>query len=343
MLVTVVKELPEYNNIIVTLFPKNHFKDELKCDKYYCLNLKSILQLPFATRKLKKIIRQNNVDIVHSHLFWPTILARIGTPKNIPLITTIHAFIATSLEYKIPYIKFLDRITYKIRKSIIITVAKGALDEYFNFLKIKPYKAYALPTFVNTKTFDPNKIFIKKQDDGIFKIVTVGAIRKQKNHKYLLDAFKLLDNKKFQLDIYGEGPLSEELETTIKKDNLNINLKGEVKNIQTIISGYDLYTMSSTFEGFSLSVLEAMAMKMPLLLSDIKSFREQCESTAIYFNLDDVNDFVEKLKLFSEDRPLLCSMGSAAYIRVNKYFTLEHHMQGLRAIYSEALNSKNIQ
>lgn len=338
MLVTVVKELTDYNNIIVTLFPQNHFKDELKCDKYYCLNLTSILQLPFTSHRLKIIIKENNVDIVHSHLFWPTILARMGTPKNIPLITTIHAFIATSVEYKNWYIRFLDRITYRFHKNIIITVAKGALDEYFNFLKLKPYKTYALHTFVDVKVFN-NSNALPKKESNIFKLITVGALRKQKNHTYLLKAFKLLDNKKFQLDIYGEGPLRMQMEAIINDNDLNVNLKGEIRDIQHVLNQYDLYVMSSTFEGFSLSVLEAMAMRMPLLLSNIKSFREQCENTTVYFDLDNIKDFTEKLKTMASDKNYLENLGKAAHIRAVNNFTLEQHMQGLRKIYSAVLTN----
>ncbi len=338
MLVTVVKELPDYNNIIVTLFPQNHFKDELKCDKYYCLNLTSILQLPFTAHRLKKIIKENNVDIVHSHLFWPTILARMGTPKNIPLMTTIHAFIATSVEYKNWYIRVLDRITYRFHKNIIITVAKGALDEYFNFLKLKPYKTYALHTFVDVKVFNDSNALPKKES-SVFKLITVGALRKQKNHTYLLKAFKLLDNKKFQLDIYGEGPLRMQMEAIIHDNDLNVNLKGEVRDIQHVLNQYDLYVMSSSFEGFSLSVLEAMAMRMPLLLSNIKSFREQCENTTVYFDLDNIKDFTEKLKTMASDKNYLENLGKAAHIRAVNNFTLEQHMQGLRKIYSAVLTN----
>lgn len=338
MLVTVVKELTDYNNIIVTLFPQNHFKDELKCDKYYCLNLTSILHIPSAVPRLKKIIKENKIDVVHSHLFWPTVLARLGTPKNIPLITTIHAFIASSVEYKKWYIKWLDRFTYKLHNNIIIAVAKGALDEYFTFLKVKPYKAYALHTFVDVKIFNAGNAVLKKQNEDIFKIVTVGALRKQKNHKYLLEALRHLDHKKIQLDIYGEGPLRNRLQTSINKNQLNVNLKGEVKNIEKILPQYNLYVMSSTFEGFSLSVLEAMAMQMPLLLSNIKSFREQCENTAVYFNLDNVNDFTEKLKTLAPDKNYLNTIGEMANKRAINNFTLEQHMTGLRKIYAEVLN-----
>ncbi|MGC8001405.1 glycosyltransferase, partial [Salmonella enterica] len=56
------------------------------------------------------------------------------------------------------------------------------------------------------------------------------------------------------LDIYGAGDL---------KDTL---------------PNYHAMIMSSFYEGFSIGVLEAMAMKIPLVLSDIPSFREQCEN-----------------------------------------------------------------
>jgi glycosyltransferase involved in cell wall biosynthesis len=340
MLVTVVKHLPEYNNIIVTVRPQNHFKNELQCDKYYTLNLKSLLQLPVAAMHLKKIIENEKADIVHSHLYWPTVLARIATPKNIPVITTIHTSVARADDYKRRYIRIIDRITYRLRKNIIIAVSQTALNDYFTFLKLQPFKFYLLHTFVDIKIFNNNTIIDKDPDRKPFRMITVGALRKSKNYHYLVRAFKKLKKDQFQLDIYGEGPLRNELEREINKDQLKINLKGEIKNIETIMPQYDLYVMSSAYEGFSLSVLEAMATKMPLLLSDIRSFREQGDSTAVYFDLNNVDDFIDKLKMLSADEQQLHSMGVAAYERVKNNFTLEQHMEGLKKIYRETLNGK---
>src|SRR2546423_9534 len=115
MLVAVIKELKEYNNIIVTLNDENHFGEELQCDQYICLNTPSPLQFPLAAIRLRKVIKQYKPDIVHTHLFWPTVIARVSTPKKIPLITTIHAFIANSIEYKQQHIKWIDKITYHFR------------------------------------------------------------------------------------------------------------------------------------------------------------------------------------------------------------------------------------
>jgi glycosyltransferase involved in cell wall biosynthesis len=338
MLVRVIKELPEYEHVVVTLFDENHFGDELKCDKLICLNLQSIFAIPFAVFKFRRIIKMEKPGIVHTHLFWPTSIARLGLPKKIPLITTIHAFIATAVEYKKWYIRFLDKFTYRFHKSYIIVVAKGALKEYFSFLKLKPYKAYALYTFVDVERFNSSNTK-PKEPSATFRLVSVGALRTQKNYDYLVKAFSLLKDKNIELHIYGTGPLKQLLQNNIDKTGAKIILKGEVNNIQEIIPQYDLYVMSSTFEGFSLSVLEAMAMGMPLLLSDIASFREQCEDTAVYFSLNDVNDFNNQLQQFVAKRnDELQADGQRAKQRAVNNFTLPQHIEGLRKIYAEALD-----
>ena len=89
-----------------------------------------------------------------------------------------------------------------------------------------------------------------------------------------------------------------------------------------------------------MSVLEAMAMGMPLLLSDIASFREQCEETAVYFNLNSPQEFTDKLLQLAGDKARLKHMAGNAKARAVKNFTLEQHIEGLRTIYQAALEEK---
>lgn len=337
MLIQVLKNLDEYNNIVVTLHPMHHFEKELKCSRYICLN-QSPLLFPFSAIKLRQIIKEYKVDIVHTHLFWPTFIARIAVPKNVQLITTIHAFIATSVEYKKWFIRFLDKTSYRLRKSIIIGVAKGATKEYFSYLNIKPFRSYTLYTFVDLDKFNITHSSSVKQK-GSFKVISVGALRIQKNQQFLVRAFKLLKNENIELHIFGRGPLHDSLQQAIDETAVKLVLKGQMENLNEILPQYDLCVMASTFEGFSLSVLETMAAKVPLLLSDIVSFREQCEDTAVYFDLKDENDFASKLKLLAGDEAKRLKMSEDAYQRVTKHFTLQHHLEQLRNIYFDALNN----
>lgn len=337
MMVRVIKELDEYEHVIVTLFPHNHFGEELKCDKLVCLNMGSLLGIPLAILKFRKLVQNEKPDIVHTHLFWPTFIARLAVPKKYPLITTIHAFIATSVEYKHWYIRLLDKLSYHFRNNIIIVVANGALVEYFSFLRIKPYQAYVLYTFVDLKRFNLAKSK-PREPSPVFRVITIGALRLQKNQIFLIDSFSKLEKYDIELHIYGVGNMMQLLQDRINYTGAKVVLKGEVGNLEEIIPTYDLYVMASSFEGFSLSVLEAMAMGMPLLLSDIPSFREQCDGIADFFSLDGNNDFIQKLIILSRlGIDALKNMGEKGRLRVIANFTLAQHITGLRKIYTDAL------
>lgn len=336
MLVRTIKELPEYRHIVVTLLPDDHFGEELVCERKICLHMKGLWHLPFMMRKFRGIVNECNPAIVHTHLFWPTFIARFSVPSGIPLVTTIHAFIKTSVEYRHWYIRLLDRFSYKQRKSYILVVAKGALEEYFDFLGLSPRDASVLYTFVDVEKFSGRPS--GKMPARELRMISVGALRVQKNYPYIINAMALLKDQAVTLDIFGSGPLREELQQQIDRSGARVRLLGEVKDIEKRMDQYDLYVMSSTFEGFSLSVLEAMAMEMPLLLSDIASFREQCGSLAWYFDLQDPGSASKQvLTIAGLDRNELLERGKLGRQRVLEFFTLQQHIHQLRNIYIEVM------
>ena len=336
--VGVLKNLSDYNNIVVTLDSLNQFGSELKYDKYYCLNLKSYYLFPFAISKLRKIIKENNVDLVHSQLYWSNVLARFACPKNVPLVTTIQSTITGTVEYKKKWICWLDKFSYNHKKSTILGVSKYALDDYFEFLKLKRHKTFVLYNFVDTSIFaEAAEPVVKENND--FKIISVGNLKPQKNFHFLLEAFKNLKHQGISLDIYGDGMYQQEFEKFIGENNLPVRLMGKIRNLHEVMKDYDLFVMPSLYEGFSLAVLEGMAMQKPMLLSDIPTFTEQCGDTAIYFSLDNTNDVVEKIKSLRNDPQKLIELAISGKKRVLENFTLDHHLASLRKIYLQVLSN----
>lgn len=338
ILVSTVKELSEYEHVIVTLIEGYEFDEDFKKQhRLICLKLKHFTLLPLYYFRFRKILNQYRVSLVHSRLFWPTILARMATPKRIPLVTTIHTYVANSIEYKKRIMRWLEIFSYKMHKTYMLADSKGALDEYFSFLSLKPYKAVSPYTFVDPRIF---KNEAGSRSGGTdFKMITVGRLTVQKNHIYMVEAFKFLKEEQVSLDIFGMGDRYDMLTAAIGNEAVNVNLKGRVSNINELIAGYDLFIMPSLYEGFSLAVLEAMAMGMPMMLSDTASFREQCADAAVYFSLDDPKDFATKLIELSNNKSRLKQLGLAAKERVLNNFTLDHHMEVIRRVYKEALNS----
>lgn len=338
MLVRILKELKEYQNIVVTLYGNNHFGDELECSEYINLQQSSLLAFPSTAKKLNHIIQTRKVDLVHSHLFWPTVIARLGVPENIPLITTIHAFINSSLEYKHWWVRWLDRYSFKKRKSTIIGVSRGALKEYLQFHEQPPESGTVIYTFADTSKFNIQRE-PEKNRKGL-KLVSAGALRKQKNLPFLIEALKKVNRQDIILDIYGTGPLEDSLHKQIRKTGARVTLKGETPHLEKILPQYDILIMSSLFEGFSLAVLEAMAIRLPLLLSNIPSFREQCEHTAMYFSLNNPGKLAEEILHAERNMSEYECRSEAAQERVIQNFSLENHLLRLRQVYQQQLELK---
>lgn len=338
MLVKLLPHLSAYNNIIVTLNAKNHFStDEFAPQQLHCLQMGAFSNFIKGAVRLRRFIKQHKIDLVHSHLFTATLVARLGTPSNIPLITTIHTNVSASAEYKKWYMRLLEKFSYKFHHSTVIGVSQVVLKEYFNHFNHKPYKQHLLYTFADVNDLTPPAE--KQQHTNSFRLIAIGALRYPKNQQYLINAFELLKNESVELHIYGSGPQKETLQQLITSTGAKVVLKGEVKGAAKLIGQYDAFVMSSEFEGFSLSVLEAMAMKTPLLLSNIPSFREQCSDTAMFFDLKDTGSFVTAVHQLKENTALQKQLADAAYHRLINNFTLQHHLQGLQKIYTETLSN----
>lgn len=332
LIVRVTERMEDYEHTIVTLFDVNHFKDELRNIRYISLKLKlyHLLFFPFIAVRFRKMMCTLKPDIVHAHLLWPVVIARMAVPKNIPLITTMHGYISQLIDYRKWYFRWLDRWSFRLRPSTVLAVSRGALEEYLQFLRLPPQHQEVLYTFVDTDAFKPQPA---PASPTPFRLVSVGALRYQKNHAFLIEMMKHFRGKPVVLDIYGAGDLKDTLQEQIQTAGVAVHLKGQVHPIQSVLPNYHAMIMSSFYEGFSIGVLEAMAMKIPLVLSDIPSFREQCENRALYFKLDEVATAVQAVEVMMEHLGEAQQRAEAARQRVHEYFTADQHLKQLRAIY----------
>jgi glycosyltransferase involved in cell wall biosynthesis len=333
----VLKNLKDYRNIVVTLDPLNEFGEPPECEAYYCLNLKSYYYFPLAIPKLRRIIRRHKVDLVHSQLYWSTVIARFATPARIPLVTSIQASLTNSVEYKKKWIADLDRFSYKHRPSHILGVSRHTLEDYFQFLKLKRGPSDILYNYVDARVFNqpnPRKLYDGQRP---FRVVSVGNLKPQKNHPYLLEIWKCLKGKNAELHIYGDGQMEAELQQIINEHQLKVVLKGKISNLPERLPEYDLFMMASRYEGFSLAVLEGMAMRIPMFLSSIPTFVEQCSDSAMYFELSHAGVPALQIESMMRKPEKLEKMAEEGYKRVMEAFTLEHHLAKLRSIYASIL------
>lgn len=258
-------EYPISKDVNIHLLPKN----EMKKSKLIYLSKKLFL--------LRKIIKDCEPDILIPFLPYQvehTYLASRGL--HIPMVVTVRnnpRFDTDSDRQR----KRRDLIAAKVEGVFLQTASQ--LD-YFD-KRIKE-KCFIVPNPISDE--------ILRQDYEyhceIKKIVTIGRLEEQKNHALLIKAFANVC-KKFsglKLDIYGEGSIRESLQNVICDMKLNdsITLCGKTSNVSETLSQYDLFVMSSDYEGMPNALMEAMGVGIPCISTDCPTGPEELLNNGEY-------------------------------------------------------------
>jgi glycosyltransferase involved in cell wall biosynthesis len=328
LLVGIINELADFEHHLIILNSPETLQASIHTPhKFNNLNISSWKQLFLKRKSIRRYIRENQIDIVHSHLYRANILARISTPKNVLQINSIHT--VSSLDnYNVRRISlYLERLTY--HKDIhIIAVSRTVLNDFDKWISIRGRKT-VLYNFIQNQFF--NEV-VRRQETNKFKMIAVGNLRHQKNYHYLIESFKSLPHN-ISLDIYGEGALRETLQKEIDAYGLNIRLCGTHKEMHNILAKYDAFVMPSFFEGQPLSLLEAMASGLPAFLSDIPELKEVAGNAAVYFDINDPADFVKQLKKMVSQSETLIKLAREAKDIVSKLSAKKIYMKRLAEVY----------
>jgi glycosyltransferase involved in cell wall biosynthesis len=300
LLRTSLSVMPQYRHIVCYLTPPHDLAPSLEADKIYFLDLRRNFDFIKCAWRLRKIITREKAVLVHAHLLKSTWISRWASWKKTPLVFTIHNVLSED-SFKINRLsQYLERYSYK-KKQSIISVSKGALADYEKWIGIKG-RTYILYNTVEERFFKAGENY-QPVTETTTRLVAVGNLRRQKNYAGLLQAFTFLKNEKVSLDIYGNGYLFDELQSFIEERHLPVCLKGQVEDISKILPGYHGFIMASSFEGFGIAPVEAMAVGLPLLLSDLDVLREITDNKALFFEQEEPEKIAGAIQKFIQMSP----------------------------------------
>lgn len=210
---------------------------------------------------LRKICKKEQLDVLVAFASDAINYALIST-LNIKTKCVISVRNSPDFLYKGKIKKVMVRIFY--------TIADGAVFQTTDAKKWFSKKLQDKSTII----YNPvHESFYNVQYKPVKNcIVTCGRLMPQKNHKLLLNAFKLVLQEKTdtKLYIYGTGPLKEELITYAKNIgvNENVNFEDRVANVASILSQAWAFVLSSDVEGLPNALMEAMAVGVPSVSTD---------------------------------------------------------------------------
>lgn len=200
--------------------------------------------------------------------------------------------------------KKLYSLSTRIMRYFVMKYAKGIIFQtqeaklYFSEKVQHKSKVIHNPTYIEYNQYPFNK-----ETDN--RIIAVGRLNKQKNYPLLINAFSIIHNNfpDLVLEIYGDGPMREELEgliSSLKLDN-HVKLMGTYRDILDRIYGSKLFVMSSDYEGMPNALIEAMCLGITCICSDCPcgGSRELIipEENGFLFGVGDMRDLVCTLEM----------------------------------------------
>ena len=136
------------------------------------------------------------------------------------------------------------------------------------------------------------------EEDFVF--INVGRLTEAKNHKGLIDVFTLLVEKykNMKLLIVGTGELENELQNYIrvKGGEEFVSLAGRHFNVVDFYNASDCFVLSSTWEGFGVVLVEAMACELPVVTTDAGGCAEVVDDPQFVVPVGDLNILYQKME-----------------------------------------------
>lgn len=221
--------------------------------------------------RLRKLIRQHHIDVVHTNNYSPWIyagLAMIGNRAR--LIHTEHSIAPGNLRRRFLAERMLSWLT-----EAIVAVSEDVKTKLVRFTGMRISKVHVVCNGVDTDVFRPDTHVRSRarQEWGISEEAvvfgTVGRLVPVKDQATLLHAFALLCRREPRavLVIIGDGELRETLRALARELEIDarVHFMGQRQDIHRLLPGMDVFMLSSESEGLSVSLLEALACSLPAI------------------------------------------------------------------------------
>ncbi len=309
---------------------------------------------PIQVIKLAKYIKKNEIELIHadySRDLW-TIAPAMAFSRKIPLVLIKH--IGTMR----PKRDFLHRWIYK-QVDFIISISKVIQDNVIATHPISPEKVGIIYHGVDFEKFNFDAV-VREQTRKMLGIGNediligiVGRLQRAKGHFEFLEMAAVLSktHHNVRFIIIGEATRGEALEAEQIKQKINelnlldrLILTGYREDVPNLLSAMDIFVFPSYAEAFGLVLIEAMAMKLPIVTANCDGvldivLQNKTGELVPPKNVSSLIQTVEKLIL---DRELRQFYSENGYKRVCDHFSEARMLDQLEGLYHRLIQDAEI-
>lgn len=319
-----------------------------------CFHLNGNLQMLLGARRVARYLREHGIDLVHAHLPMAGIVARLaGRMANVPVVYTEHG---TPHQYH-PALKRLHRLTWQWQEQVVAIsddVSESIHDHIGRRVPVE-----TVWNGVNTSVFKPTHHQEYKVRDALGippdapLVGTVAVFRDtpQKRLDVWLDAARLISDEipGTHFLMVGDGLLRSKLEAQVAALGLVevVHFAGRQVDVRPYLAAMDLFLMSSAYEGFGIAPVEAMAMEVAVVATNVEGIRNVVSNgeTGLLGAFDEnaaqtLARLVVELIQHPERRRRLAVAGRRSAV---EKFSIERMQRELEAIYDRVVTRQHRQ
>jgi glycosyltransferase involved in cell wall biosynthesis len=299
--------------------------------------------------KLLRVMLRFKPAIVHTYLSSANSYGRIAAAlSGVPIrITSERTYILPDSRF----IRFMDSELSRFTDAIICNTRANV-----RFLRKNHRLHSEIMTIYNgIQPLSPNVLERDRlrADFGLgpedLLVGTIGNLTPPKNHHFLLKvASQLLQRshlkKRIRFVIIGGGVLEDELRALARSLGIEsrVLFAGQLENAVDYLPAFDLFIMTSHYEGLSNAIMEGMLCELPCVVTDVGGNRELVTQgeTGYVVRAGDHLAFADRIAELMDDASLRRAMGTRGAKRILNDFSLEQMVGETELKYEELLERK---
>ncbi len=302
--------------------------------------------IPGAVRRVRRLMRAEGVDVVHTHLYFANVVGRLASLGSVPVVSTLHNPDYT-WEAR-PSLRFagrkgLDRLSLRLARPHLIAVSEEVRRDYEKHFHLKDievlYNAIDVDCF-RREVQAVDRIAARRAlgaVDSDVVLLHVGRFHRQKGHDLLLEGFSvaLREMPSLRLVLVGTGALQSAMRARAEQLQLGdrVLFVGSVVDMPRLYAAADLFVFPSRYEAFGLALLEAMAAGLPSVVSRVGGITEVASPEgSLTVDAVRAHELAHALVRLGRDAGLRTRMGAAAALHAQR-FDVARMIPRLTAIY----------
>ena len=337
-----------YRPAVAALWPPYDLAAELESMQVpvHRLDTRGPRDLPRAVLRLRRVMRKERPDLVHTHLFAANVAGRLASPRRARLITSLHnpdygSEDNGTLRFRVR--KALDRWSGHRRNRLFIAVSEAVEADYQLHMGFAPIRV--LPNYLDVGALRARvdavdraraRLLLGVRDDQLLAL-HVGRFHRQKGQDLLLEAFAEAhtEEPRLRLCLVGEG--AELPAARARAEELSLEdavlFTGALADPAPLYAAADLFVFPSRWEAFGIALLEAMAAGLPVIASRTGGIVEIVgDGSGVLVPTEQVTPLVAALLALARDPGERARLGAAAALRARD-FDAAPSVRRLEALY----------